>query len=999
MRKAKSLKRVILLFIYLLLVWSLSEVALDLINDGVLNQDLTYIAYASSETTNNPSAYEVPAGNWGFPTDGYTSDDQDAMMARIDGGFYEIRYYNYNFDLGSADIEEVYLIVEHLSGHPEDVCEVRVSRSGGTSWSSYVNVPVSTKETTHEIDVTAAYPWVASDFSNANFKTSLHADINGTGCYHPDSEVGLWENKSINFKMNVKNIADVKKGDILLGYNKTTGEYIPNLMLSDAIIMKGNFTFYRFLTEYPMGLWDKEIYDWTNPKEKGYKDTAVTAEQRMFTVENGLVNASEVEVGMHLHGLFRQEGRLVTIPVLVTEITTFKGNKAVALDGTTEFFFSHYTLERIVKTYHLDWLGVKVVYTSFHNTTFYFHNCGTILVNGSVTANGTTTVYNSSETFNLTALPIESMSFLKHEYDGIERYENPLLFSPDGNYSFHTWFSRNASFNPNSETLVNGTTQTSGSFPADIEENDGSYKIFQSVIISQPYGAQDFVDDNTTDVDSSPSIGSHSNFTAMKYSNSIYDRITDEDGETPQVENLYVNQWVNVIDEWTRVGADPYLNAQDQPTNYVHVSAKTMAEGDWNFTDVSADGSSYTLHSVQLVMYYDAGSEKVAATLYDGSGWSGDYIFTGSPYSWGWADVSAFLNTKTKIDDALLHLESQAAGGWSGTVGVDAAYILVNLTAHKSTADLELQFTDVPYDKENEELCIKTGDVEMAQDLGVRGWNGSAWTMINTTLSWNTWNNYSVSSLLTSNTFTINLFNSASASHWWDIDAVLLHLWTDGEYNATIEFEGSSNAEIWQKLNFTVDAAVTNASVSVTYQLYNYTAGAYASSGLGYISYTSSATPNTDELKWQQINSSDCTDFRDGSNNWKLKVEAYSNPSGMGNTTLQHEIKLDWIQFTPFWLCTGIEAVVVREIIFLFVTAIFFSAYYEFDREKVWSAIFGAGLWIVISILWIVRSVDLWILCLFFSGIGIFYILRVVLSLLEMRRIRQRGLSNGNVSV
>lgn len=990
----RRLKHTLHFLACLFLLLNAISAAFVILNDGA---DLPFFAQASEEVTNSPSA-NAEGANWINEHFAYSSDDWHATMGVVSGGFHKVQYYNYSFALEDADIEEVYVYFEHRSSvYPNDTCEVRLSRNGGSSWGDWIDVDVEPLEATYEVNMTDYFAWVGSDFSNDNFRVGVQVDIEASGCYHPDSEVGLWENKTKEFEMLVKNIADVKKGDVLLGYNKTTGEYIPNLMLEDATIQKGDFTFYRIVTEYPMGYWDKAIYTWEDPKEKGYKDTCVTAEQRMFTEEKGLINASEVEVGMHLHGLFRQNGSLVTIPVPITRIETFKGSKAVSLTGTTDYFFSHYMYAKIVKTYYLDWIPVKVVYVSHYSITFIFHQCGTILVNGSITANGTTNTYEGCEVFNLTAVPSEGNAFLKHVYDSVEIYENPLIFTVDGNYTFHTWLACNESFNPNSETLVGGTTQTSGSFPADLEENDQSYKIFQSAVITQPYEAEDFVDDNTTDVDSSDNIGFHSNFTAMQYSDSNYDNITDEDSGSPNVETLYIESWTNVIDEWTRVGADPYLDAQDQPTNYIHVSVKTQEEGDFNFTDVQAEGYSYTLHTVHLAMYCDAGSEIIYATLHDGSGWSGDYTFQGSGWAWRSVDVSGFLDTKTKIDDALLHLESAAIGGWSGSVAVDAAYLRVNLTASSYIADLELQFTAVPYDKENEELCIKTGS-RKDEDLGVRGWNGSAWIVIDTALSWSTWNNYSISSLLTSNTFTINLNNTATEEAWWNIDAVLLHLWQDGEYNATIEFEGSSNDEVWQKLNWTLDAAVTNASVSVTYQLYNYTEGAYASSGLGYISYTSSATPNTDELKWQQINSTTCSDFRDASDDWKLKVEAYSHPSGMGNTTLQHEIKLDWIQFTPYWLCTGVE-VAVREIIFLLVTGIFFSGYYEFNKEKVWSAILGAGLWIVISILWIIRSADLWILCLMFSGLGIFYILRVVLSLLELKRLRKRGLGNGNVSV
>jgi hypothetical protein len=90
-----------------------------------------------------------------------------------------------------------------------------------------------------------------------------------------------------------------------------------------------------------------------------------------------------------------------------------------------------------------------------------------------------------------------------------------------------------------------------------------------------------------------------------------------------------------------------------------------------------------------------------------------------------------------------------------------------------------------------------------------------------------------------------------------------------------------------------VNSAWTIASVSVTLQLYNYTGGgAYPTSGNGYISYTSSATPNTDETKNQTITINP-THFRNASGNWKMKVK------GVTETSSQFDLKVDWIEFKP----------------------------------------------------------------------------------------------------
>jgi len=110
------------------------------------------------------------------------------------------------------------------------------------------------------------------------------------------------------------------------------------------------------------------------------------------------------------------------------------------------------------------------------------------------------------------------------------------------------------------------------------------------------------------------------------------------------------------------------------------------------------------------------------------------------------------------------------------------------------------------------------------------------------------------------------------------------------EFTVEVEFTETSNTATWTQLVWTVDSCWTTANVNVTLQLYNYNSGSYPTSGDGYISYTSSATPNTDETKTQTIITNPMH-FRDGSGNWKIKVK------GVKTTTTQFDFKADWIEF------------------------------------------------------------------------------------------------------
>jgi hypothetical protein len=109
------------------------------------------------------------------------------------------------------------------------------------------------------------------------------------------------------------------------------------------------------------------------------------------------------------------------------------------------------------------------------------------------------------------------------------------------------------------------------------------------------------------------------------------------------------------------------------------------------------------------------------------------------------------------------------------------------------------------------------------------------------------------------------------------------------EFTVEVEFTGTSNTATWAQLVWTVDSCWTIANVNVTLQLYNYNSGSYPTSGDGYISYTSSVTPNTDETKTQTV-ITNSTYFRDISGNWKVKVK------GVKTTTAQFDLKADWVE-------------------------------------------------------------------------------------------------------
>ena len=187
------------------------------------------------------------------------------------------------------------------------------------------------------------------------------------------------------------------------------------------------------------------------------------------------------------------------------------------------------------------------------------------------------------------------------------------------------------------------------------------------------------------------------------------------------------------------------------------------------------------------------------------------------------------------------------------------------------------------------------------ENLRVDVWTGASWQNIFTDLT-NGWNNVSVSSYLTSSTFTIRLKGATETSDnvqdSWDIDVALLRVWID-EYTAEVEFTGLSNVEDWTQLNWTTNIAWTTGSVNVTLQLYNFTLGDYSTSGNGYVAYTSDNSPNVDETVSQTIGTNP-TDFRNATGHWKMKIK------GTKTGATQFNLNADWIEFRETKLGTTV---------------------------------------------------------------------------------------------
>jgi len=106
---------------------------------------------------------------------------------------------------------------------------------------------------------------------------------------------------------------------------------------------------------------------------------------------------------------------------------------------------------------------------------------------------------------------------------------------------------------------------------------------------------------------------------------------------------------------------------------------------------------------------------------------------------------------------------------------------------------------------------------------------------------------------------------------------------------AEVEFTGTSDLGNWTALTWTIDSAWSEGNVTVTFQLFDYDLGAYPTSGDGFTSYNSSATPYADETMDQTV-TVNAARFRDGSGQWKIKA------TGTTTSSTQFDMEIDFME-------------------------------------------------------------------------------------------------------
>jgi len=217
-----------------------------------------------------------------------------------------------------------------------------------------------------------------------------------------------------------------------------------------------------------------------------------------------------------------------------------------------------------------------------------------------------------------------------------------------------------------------------------------------------------------------------------------------------------------------RYGA--YRVGYDEPSDY-----RLDQEVQW--TDLP-----YSLPNEELCIYAGAvGTEDVRVDVWNSSSWV-NVISDLNSSDWNNVTITSYLTSGT-------FTIRFRGGNETGDTNPDTWQIDVALihlwydSGETYQLDLEVQWTGADYTRANEELCIRTGTFSGSENIQVKAWNttGSSWHWV-MNLTANQWNNVSVTSYLTSSTFTVQFLGGTEtgdiSQDSWNLDATLLHVWT-----------------------------------------------------------------------------------------------------------------------------------------------------------------------------------------------------------------------------
>jgi hypothetical protein len=422
-----------------------------------------------------------------------------------------------------------------------------------------------------------------------------------------------------------------------------------------------------------------------------------------------------------------------------------------------------------------------------------------------------------------------------------------------------------AEYNPSQWKLLGGTLNVSGTV-ADLATNNSIYAVFNGSYTGSTNNH--FVDNSSSNVDGSPNLGTHSNFTAQQYGpDSINDTLTEAD-----TKGYTLNDWVDSntsnVDGHTGHGTSSNFTAQQytdtindtlteaatsggseawvSPTNFQDPASVWSTETNAYDESISTNAScsvaanSWSGYLVlnltasttgsKLEYYVGRSGNQINNMTIDVANATGSWanIYAGAPSVGAWTNVTGFTHTITAIRFNFYNSHSSQAR----TAYVYEADYLNNGALFNYELDYEFQWTSANYTSDNEQLCIRTGPLN-SETIGVDVWNGASWINIRASLTANLWNNISIATYLTNGTITFRYLGGTESGDTvqstWQIESALLHTWNNSNYRLDIEvqFQNVDNTTVYSNKELWIFAGTWSTSETIKVDVWNTTSSSW----------------------------------------------------------------------------------------------------------------------------------------------------------------------------
>ncbi len=447
-------------------------------------------------------------------------------------------------------------------------------------------------------------------------------------------------------------------------------------------------------------------------------------------------------------------------------------------------------------------------------------------------------------------------------------------------------------FPPLVYNLLGGTSRVSGGL-VDVESDDDNYMSFASY---PSLSVSDSIDSNTSDVDFSINVGTHSNFSAQTEGpDSVTDMLIEENTGGGNRTLIHAESFEGTWPpkDWSET--DNWF----QESNYVRDGIYS-ADFDGSFFGSSGYLTSPSMDCSDAFAIYvefwwfddDLGDDDFELEYYNGSVWNNHQDLNQRESGNGWHHYTENLT------DSQYFVSNFQIRWWATSLGYGETGCVDLVTVKKQIQgpanyqlELEVQWTNVLYNVSNTNLCV-FADALGSEGISLEVWNDTLWVVLLIDLT-SGWNNVSVVQYLGSPLFTVRFRGSLETGDTfqdsWDIDVLLLHAWS-ADRLVEVEFTGSSRSGEIAQVIWTLDSCWTSSLVNVTLQLYNYSLDDYSTEGDGYFNYISSMTPGEDETR-RRIITINPLHYRNVSGYWKVRI------TGLKTLDVNFELKVDLIRY------------------------------------------------------------------------------------------------------